>query len=347
VYVPAQDEVTLIQKKLEELVGVSKFRVWFKNATQFTMIGGHLKVTTPNGFICGWIERHFADAIVEAAREVTGREIRVSFVVDPKLLPALKKRQLNSQADDVARQPERVARRYRRTGEVPPRTLRGRFEDLVVGPANELAVSVLRSLTRGEQADYSPIFVHGGSGLGKTHLLQALANELKEKYPNHRCRYVTGDEFTNEFVLGIRSNKVEAFRQRYRNLDVLIIDDIHFLANKRATQEEFLHTFDAIDSQRRKIVCASDTHPKLIGRFSEHLTNRFMAGMVVRLETPDYAMRCEILRRRAARLTSQPLPDDVVAYIAGHLRLWRIISPAHNARWDWTRLIRPSRRTSA
>ena len=318
-YVPSQDELTSILKKIEEHVGPSKFRVWFKNATRLTIAQGHLKVSTPNAFLCGWIERHFAETIAEAANEVTGRAHRVSFVVDSGLLAGLKKRQLNSQADDVARHPERMARRHRQAAEPVPRKLRGRFEDLVEGPSNALAVSAVRRVAGGERVEYSPIFVHGGSGLGKTHLLQALANELADKNPHRRCKYVTGDEFTNEFVLGIRSNKTDVFRKRYRHLDVLIIDDVHFLANKRATQEEFLHTFNAIDGQRRTIVCASDTHPKLIGQFSEQLTNRFMAGMVVRLEVPDYAMRCEILRARIAQLTNQSVPDDVIAYIAAHV----------------------------
>ncbi len=318
-YVPNQDELTLVLKKIEERVGPSKFRVWFKNATHLTMVEGNLKVSTPNAFICGWIERHFADTIADAVRSVTGREHHVTFVVDGGLLKGLKKRQLNSQADDVARQPERLARRHRQVTEKPPRTLRGRFDDLVEGSSNALALSAVRRVAAGERVEYSPIFVHGGSGLGKTHLLQALANELAEKHPHRRCRYVTGDEFTNEFILGIRSNKTDQFRKRYRHLDVLIIDDIHFLANKRATQEEFLHTFNAIDGQNRTIVCASDTHPKLIGQFSEQLSNRFMAGMVVKIETPDYAMRCEILRARAARLTGQRIPDDVIAYIGAQV----------------------------
>lgn len=322
-YVPRTDTVSSIQSKIAEKLGPQKYKVWFKNATQFTVVGEHLKVSAPNAFICGWIERHFADIIAEAAAEVSGREHQVSFVVDPKLLPALKKRQLDSQADFIAKNPERVARQYRRQGAPPPRKLRGRFEELVVGPANELAVSVMRRIadTDTDTHDYNPVFVHGGCGLGKTHLLQALGNELADKCPHCRWRYVTGDEFTNDFILAIRSNRVDAFRQKYRYLDVLIIDDIHFLANKKATQEEFLHTFNAIEQRRQKVILASDTHPKLLGQFSEQLINRFMAGMVVRLDVPDFRMRCEILRRRARIATDQPIPEDVIAYIAGHLQV--------------------------
>lgn len=321
-FVPRTDLVSSIQSKIAERIGPQKYKVWFKNGTQFTAAGGHLKVSTPNTFICNWIERHFAEDIGIAAREVGGQEYQLSFVVDPKLQHDLKKRQLNSQAEFIAKNPERAAREQRMQGmQTPPRPrgLRGRLSDLVVGPANELAVSVVRRIID-RTADYSPIFAHGGCGLGKTHLLQALANELTEKHPEVRWEYLTGDEFTNNFVLAVRCNKVDAFRQRYRHLDVLIIDDIHFLANKKATQEEFLHTFDAIDGQRKTVVLASDTHPKLIGHFSEQLVNRFLAGMVVRLEVPDYQMRCEILRRRAAVVAPHQVTEDVIAYIANHMK---------------------------
>jgi len=320
VYLPRENTVALLQSRIAEKLGPQRYKVWFKNATQFTVADRQVKVSTPNAFICSWIERHFADNIAEAAQEVTGIEHRVSFVVDPKLLHALKKRQLDSQADFIAKNPERVARLYRRQGPPPPRKLRGRFQDLVVGPANELAVSVVRQIADRCPNPYSPVFVHGGCGLGKTHLLHALANELADEHPECRWAYLTGDEFTNAFVLALRSNQIEAFRQRYRRLDVLIIDDVHFLANKKATQEEFLHTFNAIDAQRKHIVLASDSHPKLIGQFSEQLINRFVAGMVVRIDVPPFAMRCEILRRRAKMATQQPVPEEVITYIAEHLQ---------------------------
>jgi chromosomal replication initiator protein len=312
--------VSLIQARLEQELGPQRFKIWFKNSTQIIIADAHVKVSVPNAFIRGWIERHFADIIAQIARDVTGRELEVSFSVEPKLQQALRKRQLDSQADFIAKNPERFARECRRAGQTPPpRKLRGRFDDLVVGPANRLATSVVRAIAEGTPDACSPVFIHGGSGLGKTHLLHALANELAEKRPECRWGYVTGDEFTNAYVLAIRSNGMDAFRQRFRNLDVLIIDDVHFIAGKKATQEEFLHTFNAIDALRKHVVLVSDSHPKLIGQFSEQLINRFVAGMVVRIEAPDFEMRCQILRRRAAAITTKPVPEDVIAYIAQSL----------------------------
>ncbi len=318
-YIPGTDTVTHIQSKIAEKLGPQRYKVWFKSSTQLTLADGHLKISAPNAFICGWIERHFADQITEAAQEATGRECRISFVVDARLLNALKKNQLDSQAEFIAKNPERIARQYRKEGAPPPRKLRGRFDDLIIGPANELAVSVVRRIAQRSEDAYSPVFVHGGCGLGKTHLLHALANEVTKQHPDCKCAYLTGDEFTNSFILALRTNQIESFRQRYRFVDVLIIDDVHFLANKKATQEEFLHTFNSIDARRKHIVLASDSHPKLIGQFSEQLLNRFVAGMVVRIDVPDFPMRCEILRQRAALLSRKPIPEDVIRYIAENL----------------------------
>jgi chromosomal replication initiator protein len=320
VLTPRTDTVALIQARIAEEIGPQRYKVWFKNSTQFIMAEGHLKISTPNAFICGWIERHFAETVTDAARAVLGTDLRISFVVDPRLLATLRKRQLNSQAEFIAKNPQREARLYRQQGLPAPRQLRGRFEGFVTGSANELALSVVRRIADRDPAAYSPVFVHGGCGVGKTHLLHALGNHLAEQHPECRWAFVTGDEFTNAFIHALQTGQIESFRQRHRNLDVLIIDDVHFLANKKATQEEFLHTFNAIDGQRRHVVFASDSHPKLIGQFSEQLLNRFVSGMVVRIDVPDFRMRCEILSHRARLTTSQPVPPDVIAYIAEHLQ---------------------------
>jgi chromosomal replication initiator protein len=321
VHIPRTDTVALIQQKIAEQLGPQRYKVWFKNATQFTIGDDHLKISAPNGFICDWIERHFSGTIGEIAQQVTGRECRLSFVVDTKLQTLLKKRQLDSQAEYIAKNSQQRKRYGRRINVPKQRELRGRFDQLVVGQSNLLAVSAIRNIaSRSDANNYTPVFVHGGCGLGKTHLLQALANELTENHPQCRWAYLTGDEFTNEFVLAVRSNKLDDFRKRYRYVDVLIIDDVHFLANKKGTQEEFLHTFNAIDAQGKTIVLASDSHPKLIGNFSEHLVNRFVAGMVVRINNPDFEMRCEILRQRAQQSTRKPVPVEVIEYIARQLK---------------------------
>ncbi len=202
-----------------------------------------------------------------------------------------------------------------RTGPAGARRLRHDMESFVVGHSNRLAFDAANYVAEFPGSQYNPLFVHGACGLGKTHLLQALAKKFAGHHPARRFAYLTGEEFTNEFVFALRGSKVDAFRRKMRELDLLIIDDVHFLRGKKATQEEFLHTFNAIEATGKQIVMASDSHPKQIQEFGESLINRFVSGMVVRVDTPNFQMRVEILKRLARR-HQLVLKDDVVEWIA-------------------------------
>lgn len=193
--------------------------------------------------------------------------------------------------------------------------LRHDLESYVVGPSNQLAFSAAVHVAQFPGAQYNPLFIHGGCGLGKTHLLQGLCNRFHHLHPTKRWLYLTGEEFTNDFVTALKSGKVEAFRRRIREVDLLVIDDVHFFAGKKGTQEEFLHTFNAIEAMGRQVVMASDSHPREIAEFGESLVNRFVSGMVVRIDAPTFAMRCDILRRLAERQRLR-LSDEVVAWVA-------------------------------
>jgi chromosomal replication initiator protein len=164
-------------------------------------------------------------------------------------------------------------------------------------------------------AQYNPLFIHGNCGLGKTHLLQGLCKQFADRQPTKRWMYMTGEEFTNEFLLALRGNKLDAFRRKMRDLDLLVIDDVHFLGGKKATQEEFLHTFNAIEAMGKQVVMASDNHPKLIEEFGESLVNRFVSGMVVRVDPPNFATRVDILNALCKRV-NVTLSEEVVGWIA-------------------------------
>ncbi|MEA2711000.1 MAG: chromosomal replication initiator protein [Phycisphaerales bacterium] len=193
--------------------------------------------------------------------------------------------------------------------------LRHDVETYVVGPSNQLAYNAALYVAEFPGAQYNPLFIHGNCGLGKTHLLQGLCRKFIEQHPTKRWMYLTGEEFTNEFLTALRTNKLDAFRRKVRDLDLLVIDDVHFLAGKRATQEEFLHTFNSIEAMGRQVVMASDAHPKMIEEFGESLVNRFVSGMVVRIDPPNYATRCEILRALSLR-SGLPLNEEVIGWIA-------------------------------
>lgn len=316
----AEDAVSQVEARIAEKVGPQRYGVWFKNATRLAITGTYLRVSAPNHFVGEWMERHFGDNIVEAAREVTGQDFTLSFAIDPQLARALSKKQPDRQVEFVANNPERLARQQRRAGGISLASrAKGKLEDFVVGTSNNMAYTAACHVIEAPGNHYNPLFIHGGCGLGKTHLLQAICNGLQERHPDLRWRYVTGEEFTNDYVYAIKARETDAFHSRYRNLDVLVIDDVHFLANKRATQEEFLHTFKAIDAADKQIVLASDAHPKMIGHFSDSLVSRFVSGMVVRIESPDLEVRSGVLRRRAERLKVD-IPESVIMYIAENFR---------------------------
>ena len=193
--------------------------------------------------------------------------------------------------------------------------LRHEIETFVVGQSNQLAYNTALYVAEFPGAQYNPLFIHGGCGLGKTHLLQGLCKRFIQHHPTKRWTYLTGEEFTNDFLTALRASKLDVFRRKMRDLDLLVIDDVHFLGGKKATQEEFLHTFNAIEAMGRQVVMASDNHPKMIEEFGESLVNRFVSGMVVRIDPPNFATRCEILRSLALR-GGMCLPEEVVGWIA-------------------------------
>jgi chromosomal replication initiator protein len=193
--------------------------------------------------------------------------------------------------------------------------LRHEIETFVVGQSNQLAFNTAIYVAEFPGAQYNPLFLHGGCGLGKTHLLQGLCRRFISHHPTKRWTYLTGEEFTNEFLTSLRGNKIDVFRRKMRELDLLVIDDVHFLGGKKATQEEFLHTFNAIEAMGRQVVIASDDHPKMIEEFGESLINRFVSGMVVRIDPPNFATRCEILRSLSLR-GGMCLSEEVVGWIA-------------------------------
>jgi len=311
---PAKAILAAIRRR----IGSQKFNAWFKHGTLVSLADGHLKVGAANPFIAGWIERHFADELTAAAADVTGQKPQLIVNVDPELSGRLRKDQLDAQAMLVARGTAGSTRARPR----PATALRHRLEDFVVGRSNRLAYSAAMEMASGGKAHFNPLFIHGSCGVGKTHLLQGICNAVAEL----RCprgafawKYTTAEQFTNDFVQAIRRKRVEEFRSTYRRLDVLAIDDVHFLAAKKATQEEFLHTFNTIEGAGKQVVMASDAHPRLLGQLTEQLVSRFLSGMVVRIDPPDRATRLQILEKVAHRLKLSA-PKDVLDYLALHIQ---------------------------
>ncbi len=311
--------ISAINDAIAEKIGQQKFRIWFKNSTRLTFSDGLLKIGVINPFIANWLESHFIAQVTDAARAIAGSDCKVSFVVDSRLSDNRRPASLDWQAKPAF---ENIPKLQIPATHKPIHScqkLKLTFESFVVGPSNELAYNAAKAVISDKQSPFNPLFIHGGYGLGKTHLLQGICNELRRTRPTTNWLYLSAEDFANQFVLALKTRKLDAFRSRIRQTDLLAIDDIHFLASKPATQEEFLYTFNTLDLAGKQVILASDSHPKMINQISEKLISRFVSGMVVKIDQPDFKTRCEICRRYASGMKKH-IPEDVIAYVAAHLQ---------------------------
>ena len=309
-----------IQAGLQTRLGPQQYNAWFRHGTTVAVEDGRVCVAVANPFVANWIEKHYSADISAVVESASGATLPVVVTIDPELSGELRRKQLDIQADIVARARKGTGR-SRRPCASAPGPMRYRLADFVVGQSNRLAHSAALAVVNGSAA-FNPLFIHGQCGVGKTHLLQGICNAVSRTVRDSQpaaWRYVTGEQFTNEFVRALRGKRFSEFRSRYRGLDLLAIDDVHFLASKKAIQEEFLHTFNAIQAAGKQIVLASDAHPQMVGELSAQLANRFIAGMVVKIDPPDKSTRLEILRRKGAGMSLR-LGEDVLEYVARHIR---------------------------
>jgi chromosomal replication initiator protein len=307
-----------ISDKIAEKIGQQKYKIWFEHSVRLRLADDFLKIAVPNLFIANWIENRFANQIKVAAREVTGEEKKLTFVVDAAIAGQEKPKMFDLPTSDRQKAADAV---YMTGGSKRPPMTKAKLtlDTFVVGTSNQLAYNAALAVVRDDKVSFNPLFVHGGYGVGKTHLLQGICNAVSRNRPGTGWLYLSAEDFVNQFVLALKTKKLEAFRRRFRQTDLLAIDDIHFLASKPSTQEEFLHTFNSIDLAGRQVVLASDAHPKLINQFSDKLVNRFISGMVVRIESPDFQTRCQICRQ-FADAKGVNIPEAVIKYIAENLR---------------------------
>jgi len=305
---PTADSIQEIERRLEERIGTRRFQLWFKQSSRLQIDGDQIVVHVPNNYIGGWIKNHFSDPLHDSAKDVLHQDVSVSYQIDTQMVKPTVRVHEESEPQPAAMPTSGKLRRK----------LRNTLDNFVVGSGNELAHSTIMTIVEKIISPCNPLFIHGGCGLGKTHLLQGLCNALSERHPNVGWHYLSGEEFTNQFIVAVKNGSLDAFRRQYRNVDVLVIDDVHFLANKRATQEEFLHTFNAINAAGKQVVMASDAHPKSIEQLHNSLVDRFISGMVVQISPPDRETRAKIVEARAQQL-GHTLPDPVIRMIAEHV----------------------------
>lgn len=326
----ADSVVEAIAETLAQRIGPQKYKIWFQSCARFTLADEHLKIGVPNPFMANWLEGHFLRDIKAAADSASGRHLKVSFAIDSDL-SGVRRRAAAQVASPSPSPQERPAGTAAKASIRRAKALKLTLETFVVGSSNELAFSAAKAVVREQQSPFNPLFIHGGYGVGKTHLLQGICNGVAELRPETNWLYLSAEDFANQFVLALKTKKLEAFRQRMRQTDLLAIDDIHFLANKPSIQEEFLHTFSTINLAGKQVVLVSDAHPKMIGQLSEKLVNRFVSGMVVKIEPPDLQVRCEICRHFAQRMVTSAfgertpqkgvgLSESVIRFVAERVR---------------------------
>jgi len=297
-------------------------RQWFEELEPLWLEGGVLRIRVSNQVQQNYLRSNCADVFREAAQDATGALIGVSFVAGDGTEPHNHQPTAGHNGNGKAHvpaQPDR-ARRDIFDDEADQIAISPdySFGNFVIGPGNRLAHAAALAVAKQPGRAYNPLFVHGGVGLGKTHLLQAACQHLMTENPDIRICYLSCDSFINHFMEAVQNGLMHDFRHRYRHVDVLVIDDIHFLSSRERTQEEFFHTFNTLHQARKQIILSSDAPPSEIPDLEERLVSRFNWGLVARIDKPCYETRVAIVKKKAA-IRGLHLPDDVVCYIAARI----------------------------
>ena len=303
-----------VQEVVRASVPEQGYRTWLAGTRAVGLSGDELVVEAPSPFHVEWIEDKYGPILASACQRVLGRPLGVSIICAPELSP-IPMPTLDLPTPEEKRARQREAQPGAPAAPRPRLNERYTFGRFVVGTNNQLAVAACRAVAEKPAKMYNPLFLYGGVGLGKTHLMHAIGHHLVEGDPRHRISYVSSEQFTNDMVMSIQQGTMAAFRRRYREMDLLLVDDIHFLEGKEGTQEEFFHTFNALYDAQRQIVLTSDRPPKEIPGLEERLVSRFEWGLVVDIKAPDYETRMAILRKKAAD-DGLTIDDEVIEFIA-------------------------------
>lgn len=316
--------VASLAHALCQRIGEPRYKLWFHDKTRFTLQEEVLVVGVPNRFFQEWLQKTFAGDVQDSASATLCRPLSVQFVIDPQLFQD--QRQRETQTPLVV--PEKSAAEEPRREARPVRTRRWRrLDDFVVGPCNRVAHASALSIVEAPGQGPNPLVVHGPVGTGKTHLLEGTYLGLRRHDADARVLFVTAEDFTNRFVQAMRAGKLSDFRKQFRDADALLVDDVNFLAKKLATQEEFLHTLDALMHLERPVMLTCDCHPRLAEQFLPELTDRLLGGAVWSLNLPDKDTRLGLLRTKSLHAVGQgpglprnSLPADVLEFMAEHMR---------------------------
>ncbi len=311
-----------VLSRIEDQVGRHSFSTWFKPTSLLSDGGQTLSIRVPNLLFVEWLPKHYSVVLAEAMREVGRPDATLVFVPDaaagagqaaaagwteapgaPEATP--------QQVMVTTSEPEPV-----RAGSLIPRYT---FDTFIVGPSNQFAHAACRAVAETPSRSYNPLFIHGGVGLGKTHLMHAIGHYVVQHHPGLALTYISSERFMNEMINAVRFDRILDFRSRYRSVDVLLVDDIQFVSGKEGTQNEFFHTFNALHDAQKQIVISSDRPPHEIPALEERLRSRFEWGLIADIQSPDLETKVAILKKKAEGEALQ-LPDHVAMYMATRIK---------------------------
>ncbi len=295
---------------IEKKISKPSFDTWLKSTKAHSLQGDLLIITAPNEFARDWLEERYSQLISGILYDITGEELGVKFIIP----------QNQGEEEVDLPVPPKKGKKDDDQPELPLNMLNPKytFDTFVIGSGNRFAHAASLAVAEAPAKAYNPLFIYGGVGLGKTHLMHAIGHYVQDHNPAAKVVYLSSEKFTNEFINSIRDNKAVDFRNKYRNVDVLLIDDIQFLAGKEQTQEEFFHTFNTLHEESKQIVISSDRPPKEIPTLEDRLRSRFEWGLITDITPPDLETRIAILRKKA-KAEGLDIPNEVMLYIANQI----------------------------
>jgi chromosomal replication initiator protein len=295
---------------IEKKISKPSFDTWLKSTKAHSLQGDTLIVKAPNEFARDWLEERYSQLISGILYDITGEELGVKFIIP----------QNQSEEEVDLPLPPKKKKPEEEQPELPLTMLNPKytFDTFVIGSGNRFAHAASLAVAEAPAKAYNPLFIYGGVGLGKTHLMHAIGHYVLDHNPSAKVVYLSSEKFTNEFINSIRDNKAGDFRDKYRNVDVLLIDDIQFLAGKEQTQEEFFHTFNTLHEESKQIIISSDRPPKEIPTLEDRLRSRFEWGLITDITPPDLETRIAILRKKA-KAEGLDIPNEVMLYIANQI----------------------------
>lgn len=297
------------QPDIKTKIGDTSYETWFSALKVQEKTPEVLTIETPDDFFKNWIVEHYQSFIQESLKKYTESDISIEFSVNSKLIPEDKEAQLETITETLIK---------KKTTSFTLNT-NFTFDNFVVGPSNRFACAASLAVAESPAKAYNPLFIYGQVGLGKTHLIQSITHKISQINPKLNLCYMTSEHFTNELIDAIRHKGTTEFRKKYRNIDVLLIDDIQFIAGKESTQEEFFHTFNNLHDNKKQIIITSDRPPNEISKLEERLRSRFAWGLITDVQPPDFETRVAILKKKMEN-ESVVIPDDVILFIAEQIK---------------------------